>query len=217
MASRTVPGEESILSSRSIARALVPAPLRQGLRSRLTRSRRRSKAPRMDVGYVDSTGQSRPHVRISDTAFIDHQDRLVVEDFVYIGHFTILDATGGLTIEEGCQITSLAAVFTHSSHQAIRLYGRHYNDVHGDEREAYFAEPVRIGRYSHLGAAAIVLPGVSIGRGCVIGAGSVVTRDVLDFQIVAGSPARVVGDTRDHDAPYLENARLRALYEEWQR
>ena len=38
----------------------------------------------------------------------------------------------------------------------------------------------------------MILPGVTIGRGCVVGAGSVVTKNVPDFTVVAGNPARVV-------------------------
>lgn len=48
-----------------------------------------------------------------------------------------------------------------------------------------------------IGAGAIVLPGVTVGRKAVIGAGSVVTRDVPDYVIVAGNPARPIGKTND--------------------
>jgi acetyltransferase-like isoleucine patch superfamily enzyme len=51
---------------------------------------------------------------------------------------------------------------------------------------------VRIGAGSFIGTHSIVLPDVSIGRGCVIGAGSVVSRDLPDYCIAAGSPARVI-------------------------
>ena len=50
----------------------------------------------------------------------------------------------------------------------------------------------RIGARCFVGAHAIVLPGVTIGDGCIVGAGSVVTRDVPPATIVAGNPARVV-------------------------
>jgi acetyltransferase-like isoleucine patch superfamily enzyme len=51
---------------------------------------------------------------------------------------------------------------------------------------------VRIGSGSFLGIRAVVLPNVNIGRGCVIGAGSVVTRDIPDYSVAAGVPARVL-------------------------
>jgi UDP-2-acetamido-3-amino-2,3-dideoxy-glucuronate N-acetyltransferase len=48
-----------------------------------------------------------------------------------------------------------------------------------------------------IGSGATVLPGVTIGVEAMVGAGAVVTRDVPDFAIVVGNPARVVGDVRD--------------------
>ncbi|MFA6130538.1 MAG: DapH/DapD/GlmU-related protein [Candidatus Omnitrophota bacterium] len=53
--------------------------------------------------------------------------------------------------------------------------------------------PVEIGDDSWIGAGAIILPGVRIGRRCIIGAGAIVTRDVADSAIAAGCPARVMG------------------------
>jgi acetyltransferase-like isoleucine patch superfamily enzyme len=52
--------------------------------------------------------------------------------------------------------------------------------------------PITIGEDCWLGGNAIVCPGVTIGRGVTVGAGSVVTRDVEDFCVVVGSPARVI-------------------------
>jgi acetyltransferase-like isoleucine patch superfamily enzyme len=54
--------------------------------------------------------------------------------------------------------------------------------------------PVTIGDYAFLGTRCTILPGVTIGRGAVVGAGSLVTRDVPDYAIVAGIPARVIGE-----------------------
>ncbi len=53
-------------------------------------------------------------------------------------------------------------------------------------------KPVEIGRGTYLGANVVVVAGVSIGRHCVIGAGSVVTRDIPDFTVAAGSPAKPI-------------------------
>lgn len=56
--------------------------------------------------------------------------------------------------------------------------------------------PVTIGNRAWIAYGALVLPGVSIGEGAVVGAGSVVTHDVPPFSIVAGNPARIIGQRR---------------------
>jgi acetyltransferase-like isoleucine patch superfamily enzyme len=65
-------------------------------------------------------------------------------------------------------------------------------DSHGVEGRQPRDAPVRIGSGSWVGARAIVLPGVTVGRRCVIGAGAVVTRDVPDDSLAGGNPARVL-------------------------
>ena len=54
----------------------------------------------------------------------------------------------------------------------------------------------RIKTRASIGSNATILCGISIGEGALVGAGAVVTKDVPDYAIVAGVPARVVGDTR---------------------
>ncbi len=53
-------------------------------------------------------------------------------------------------------------------------------------------EPVSIGNDVWIGRRAIIMPGVKIGDGCIIGAGAVVTKDVPDYAIVGGVPAKVI-------------------------
>jgi acetyltransferase-like isoleucine patch superfamily enzyme len=57
-------------------------------------------------------------------------------------------------------------------------------------------EPTRVKRAASIGTHATILCGITIGQGALVGAGAVVTRNVPDFAIVAGVPARVIGDTR---------------------
>lgn len=59
--------------------------------------------------------------------------------------------------------------------------------------------PTRVLRRASIGSGAVILPGVTIGEGAIVGGGAVVTRDVPPHAIVAGNPARVVGDARDKD------------------
>ncbi|HDZ8876661.1 hypothetical protein J4G66_16215 [Aeromonas dhakensis] len=53
-------------------------------------------------------------------------------------------------------------------------------------------QKIKIGNDVWIGANAIILPGVTIGDGAVVGAGAVVTRDVPDYAIVVGVPAKVI-------------------------
>lgn len=54
------------------------------------------------------------------------------------------------------------------------------------------AYPITIGEDTWLGGGVVVLPGVTIGKRCIIGAGSVVTKDIPDDSMAAGNPARVI-------------------------
>ena len=57
----------------------------------------------------------------------------------------------------------------------------------------------RIRHRASIGSGAVIMCGVTIGTGALIGAGAVVTRDVPDYSIVMGVPAKVVGDTREKE------------------
>jgi acetyltransferase-like isoleucine patch superfamily enzyme len=72
------------------------------------------------------------------------------------------------------------------------------------ESEGFFArtQTVEIGDYVFIGPRAIILPGVKIGRGAVIAAGAVVTKDVPDFTIVGGVPAKAIGERKNKNPNY---------------
>jgi acetyltransferase-like isoleucine patch superfamily enzyme len=170
--------------------------------------------PRSVGGFVRGDGEFLPNTRVSNASAIFARDRLDVGDHVFIGHFSVLDATYGLTIGEGCQIGFFTGIFTHSSHAAIRLYGRDYVSV--PDKKAYGTAPVSIGPYSFVGAHATILPGTRLGRGSIVSAYSLVKGEFPDFAVVEGNPAVVVGDTRKLDAALLaRHPELRASYEAW--
>jgi UDP-2-acetamido-3-amino-2,3-dideoxy-glucuronate N-acetyltransferase len=58
-------------------------------------------------------------------------------------------------------------------------------------------QATHVQRGASIGSGATIISGVTIGQGALVGAGAVVTKDVPDFAVVAGVPARVVGDARD--------------------
>jgi len=79
-----------------------------------------------------------------------------------------------------------------------------YNAEH-DIHDQFFApktEPVVIEDYVFIGPRAIILPGVKIGKGAVVAAGAVVTKDVADFSIVGGVPAQIIGERKVKDLNY---------------
>lgn len=92
---------------------------------------------------------------------------------------------GGITIGDDCLI----------GHNVVIATLQH--DIHPDRRADLIPAPVTLGRNVWLGANVTVLPGVTIGDDAVIGAGSIVTKDVPAASIAVGSPARVVRSVLD--------------------
>ena len=70
------------------------------------------------------------------------------------------------------------------------------------EKAYQYNAPVKIGKCVWLGAGVIVLPGVEIGDNCVIGAGSVVTKNIPANCVAVGNPCRVIREINDHDKKY---------------
>jgi maltose O-acetyltransferase len=76
---------------------------------------------------------------------------------------------------------------------AVQIYAADHPRDPAQRRAGFeFGRPVRIGKFAWIGGGAIILPGVSIGDESVVGAGSVVTRDVPTGATVIGNPARIV-------------------------
>lgn len=70
----------------------------------------------------------------------------------------------------------------------------------GEKRHLCYAKPVHIGNDCWFGASVTVCPGVTIGNNCVIGAGSVVTRDIPANSFAAGNPCRVIREITEADS-----------------
>ena len=162
-----------------------------------------------------SGGRHLPHTRIAPSTCIEHEDRLQLADHVYIGPFNFIEASGGVAIGEGVQITHHVSIVTHSSHRAQRLLGRAYVDWPG-QRPGWVAGAVEVGPYCFIGPHSLVEAGARLGRGCIVRAGSVLRGDFPAFSVIAGNPAAVVGDARDGDARWLaRHPDLRAGYDAW--
>ncbi len=117
-----------------------------------------------------------------------------VGEQTWVGPFTILDGTGGLTIGRHCDVAAGVQIYTHDT-VARTLSG-------GAAPVTY--APVAVGDCTYLGPNSIITKGVTIGSHCVIGAGSLVNRDLPDNSIAFGTPARVVGRVEvDGDAVRL--------------
>lgn len=105
----------------------------------------------------------------------------------YIGPQGYIAGDGGLLIEDGVMIGPMVYLQT-SAHNfdSVDLEALPYD--HRIQRK-----PIHIERLAWLGGRVTVIPGVRIGRGAVIGSGSVVSRDIPERAIAVGNPARVVG------------------------
>lgn len=169
--------------------------------------------PFMVYGYRDRvSGKFRKLTRISSTAVLGDKGKIAVGDNVWIWHHSIIDGSNGVIIGEGTQIGGWVGIFTHGSNNAIRLYGDQYILADKHDRKGYVRDSVEIGPYCFIGAGSSILPGVTLGKGCVVSAGSVVGSSAPDFSILRGNPARIVGDVRSTDAKFMGNAQLRASY-----
>lgn len=139
---------------------------------------------------------------IGNNSMIGHN--AVIRENTIIGHDTYI---GSLTAIEGdtkignyvgiytqCHITKfcdigdytfIAPIFVGANDQAMS----HRRSAHGQNLVGFVTE-----KYVRIAVGVTVLPGVRFGEGCVVGAGSVVTKDVPPYKVVMGVPARVVKD-----------------------
>jgi acetyltransferase-like isoleucine patch superfamily enzyme len=159
---------------------------------------------RIVFGERSASGELRPGSRISPATCIEHEDRLHLGEHVYIGPFNFLEASGGIRLGDGVQITSHCSVVTHSSHRSLRLLGAQYSAWPGPgPRPGWVAGAVEIGAYSFIGPHSLIEAGTRLGQGSLVCAGSQVRGHFPDFAVLAGRPAQVVGDTRHADAAWL--------------
>ena len=123
------------------------------------------------------------HVHLGKGVYANYGVTFVDDTHIYVGDYTMI----------GPNVTLVTAA--HPIAPELRQKGLQYN------------LPVRIGRNCWLGAGVVVLPGVSIGDNTVIGAGSVVTRDIPANVVAVGSPCRVLRPIGEQDRLTYDHGR----------
>ncbi|MCO5092817.1 sugar O-acetyltransferase [Bosea sp. (in: a-proteobacteria)] len=111
----------------------------------------------------------------------DYGYNISLGDGVFLNFGCVILDVVAVTIGEGTQIGPGVQILT----------ADHPRDPEQRRQMLEFGRPVRIGRNVWIGGGAIILPGVTIGDDAIIGAGSVVTRDVPAGRIAVGNPARL--------------------------
>ncbi len=106
-----------------------------------------------------------------------------------VGEWAVLDGRDKLRI--GNHVDIATGVMIYNSEHDIK-----------DENFKAVTAPVEIEDYVFIGPRAIILPGVSIGKGAVVAAGAVVTKNVSEFKIVGGVPAKEIGERSNKDLQY---------------
>lgn len=116
-------------------------------------------------------------------------EKIVIGEDSIIGENAVLDGRDKLKIGNHVDIASEVMI---------------YNSEHdvNDENFKAITAPVEVEDYVFIGPRAIILPGVKIRRGAVVGAGAVVTKDVSEFKIVGGVPAKEIGERKLKNPSY---------------
>jgi acetyltransferase-like isoleucine patch superfamily enzyme len=189
--------------------------LSTALRARINDWRRRLWQPvffRMLFGEAGRGGQLLPLTRLSPTVCIEHPEDLRLADDVFIGHFNFIEASGGVRIGRGVQITNFVSIVSHSTHRSVRVAAALSGQpalLDGAERASDVRAAVEIGAYGFIGPHSTIEAGARLGQACLVQAHSRVRGVFPDFSVIGGQPARVLGDVRDADRRWL------AAHPEW--
>jgi len=133
----------------------------------------------------------RSGARIGKNCYIDHDvwirvpwKHLEIGDNVVISKGVVITTAGGIRIEENVVIGYGAKILT-ANHRIPPVPGRIRFSGHE-------CSPITIRSDAWIGANSVVLPGATVGIGAVVGAGAVVTKDIPDYEIWGGVPAKAI-------------------------
>ena len=110
---------------------------------------------------------------------------IIIGNNCYIGYNNSFLAGGNIIVEDGVLLASNILI-TSENHSIDPESSVYYMN------QSLLCNDIRICEGTWIGERACILPGVTIGKKCVIGAGSIVTKSIPDFSIAIGSPARVI-------------------------
>ena len=123
--------------------------------------------------------------RMGKNVYITNYRNLKIGEDSGVGNEVFFDTVRPITIGKGCN-TGFRVCYITGTHQLVsNLRGsRPFDEVN--------SAPITVRDFAWVGANATVLPGVTIGVGAVVAAGALVTKDVEDFALVAGVPAKKI-------------------------
>ena len=124
------------------------------------------------------------NVRIREGCQIMEARNIEMGDNVLINRNSDLYGYGGLIIGDNTSIGPYCSIVTHNHNFA--------DTEKLINEQGHTKKKVTIGSDVWIGTHSVILPGVTIGNGSVVGAGSVVTKDVSDYTVVAGNPAKEI-------------------------
>lgn len=154
----------------------------------------------------EQLAQRGPDCVFETGVLIFHPENVALGANVYVGHYTILKGYFKNRMSIGDETWIGQQCFFHSAGglsigarvgigPGVKILTSQHTEV-GRETAIFNApvelKPVSIEDDADIGVGAIILPGVTIGRGAQIGAGSVVSRDIPAYAVAAGTPARVL-------------------------